>query len=136
MPRTAKRMQTPDAPQDQGYGVRGEQIAAQQTMGIPENNPGSQAGGEVVAAPPPGTTGNVTSPDQLLAMLQGTPPPAAGGLARPSERMSEPVTAGLQAEDPVTPMEPPNKAADVLDQIAATTGDDRFARLAQRARMT
>jgi hypothetical protein len=124
-------MQKPDAPQDQGYGVRGEQIAAQQTMGIPENNPGS---GEVVPAPQPGTTGNVTSPDQLLAMMQGMTPPAPGGLARPSERMDEPVTAGLASDDPVTPIQAPNKAADTLDQIFAATGDARFASLAQRAR--
>jgi hypothetical protein len=138
MPRTAKKMQTPAAPQDQGYGVRGEQIAAQATMGIPDN----QASPEVAAIPVDPTTGvpvsggtaAPTDPAALLESLRAQAPPPAGGLARPTDRPEEPVTAGLNAPA-VTQMLPPNKAAETLEAIFATTGDQRFAALAARARL-
>ena len=132
MPRTAKRMQAPVAPQDQGYGVRGEQIASMNQMGIPDNQ-GVQPV-TVPAGEPPVDGGGPApqmDPAQLLEMLKQQPPPPAGGLARPTDRPNEPLTQGMTGPPPPAK----NKAADALDMMAAATGDLRLAALAQRARM-
>ncbi len=131
MPRTGKRMQAPAAPQEQGYGVRGEQIAAQNQMGIPDNTGVAPSpAGPVPGGPPPPGGEALAGPQDVLAMLQQTPPPPAGGLARPSERPEEALMTGEDVE-PVRR----NVAADALEQMAEATGDPRFTALAQRARM-
>ena len=134
MPRTAKRTQPPRAPQDQGYGVRGEQIAAQHEMPLPDNH-----SMEVVPAEAPMPASQaaqpVTDPAQLLQMMQNQAPPPAGGLTRPSERPEEPITAGLGVPLDATQATPArNRAAEALEQIFAVTGDLRFQEMAQRAR--
>jgi hypothetical protein len=101
-------------------------------MGIPETRTAPAQGGEVATIPEPGQPGNVTDPSQILAMLQQSAPPPQGGLSRPTERPDEPVTTGL-----AQPIDAPsrNRAAETLELMASATGDDRFVRMAQRARM-
>jgi hypothetical protein len=104
-------------------------------MPLPDNH--SMGAGEVVPAETPMLASEsaqpVTDPAQLLQMMQNQAPPPPGGLARPSERPAEPMTAGL-GEPQTGPAPSQNRAADTLDQIAAVTGDARFTQMAQRAR--
>ena len=131
MPRKAKRMQTPVAPQDQAYGQRGEQLAAQGQMGIPDNR---QAPPFAAPAPAPIPAGAGAAPPRdpqaILDLLQSQPPPPIGGLARPTDRPDEAITQGLGTPQPPTV----NKAADTFEMMAAVTGDERFKMMAARAR--
>lgn len=130
MPRKAK-MQRPVPPQDSTYGESQDSLAAQAQMGVPDNRSGAVTPSPVPAPlPPQGQSGNVTDPSQILAMLQQQAPPPEGGLARPTDRPNEPLLA-----TPTTPAPAKNRAAEVLEMMASTTGDDRFARMAARARM-
>ena len=131
MPRKARKMQAPVAPQDATYGESGDQLAAQQAMGIPDNASAPPMADQMATMPAPGQSGNITDPNQILALLQQQAPPPPGGLARPSDRPDEPLLAG--ASVPAPPQR--NRAAEALEQMAAVTGDDRFVRMAQRARM-
>jgi hypothetical protein len=131
MPRNARRTQKPEAPQEQGYGVRGEQIAAQRAMPLPDNRtPGPPSpGGNVVPMPGTQPPQGPQDPAALLEVLKGMPPPPAGGLARPSDRPEEAITAPQ-----TTPPASRNVAAETFELMAEATGDPRFTVMAQRAR--
>lgn len=82
------------APQDQGYGQRGEQMAAQHALPLPDNRgsvtPISAAPSALAPAP---AQPAVSLEQALQAARQMTPP--QGGLDRPSEQPDTPFTAGL-----------------------------------------
>lgn len=77
-------MQAPSAAPGQTYGVQAQQLRAQQQIPLPKQAPPSQ-------------------PAQVGGAAAGPPPPAAaapmpgslGGLADPTSRPNEPITAGL-----------------------------------------
>lgn len=141
MPRRAKT-QAPAAPQDQAYGQRGEQIAAQNQLPLPDERgpvgppPAPAAGGAPPLAPPP-------PPDPLAAAMAMAPPPPDGQLTAPTERPWEPVTAGLPLGDGPGPESIPllaapqrqTPAARALAILAAANDNDpNLARLAEQAR--
>lgn len=139
MPRTAKRTQPPTAPQDQGYGVRGEQIAAQGAMPLPDNHSGGVPSETPMPAVPGGAPVEGGTPAQgpadpaaVLQMLSQQAPPPGGGLARPTERPNEEL---LEGQGGAMAASAPNKAAETLELMASATGDERFRAMAQRARM-
>lgn len=93
MPRKARPTQPIAAPQDQGYGQRGDQMAAQHAIPLP-NNAGATANNINTPAPAPGQApgGPVDLSAALEAARQMAPP--QGGLDRPSDQPNTPVTAG------------------------------------------
>jgi hypothetical protein len=125
MPRSYQGVKTPTG---QAYGRAQDQQAAQKAIPLPQ---------DPAAAPAPQQQGQ---PDlmALVAQMQGGGVP----LAAPSERPQEPVTAGLPfgpgaGPEAISSMfaQRRNQTADVLDQVAAWTGDPRMQEMAQRARM-
>jgi hypothetical protein len=74
----------------------------------------------------------------ILGSAQAGPTPVAGGLARPSNRPNEPVTAGMRRGLGPGPealkVHINDPATDVLEMIASTTGDPIIASMARRAR--
>lgn len=126
MPRT-RQYQAPKAPNDQAYGQRGDQIAAQQAMPLPQN-----------AAPPPRpSTSGPTGPSVIDAAAGFDP--GITPLTAPSTRPGEPVTAGLSTgpgpgrEIFDTPQRALNAAA-VLESMGMASGDAELIELAFRIR--
>lgn len=125
MPRTS---QAPQAANNQAYGLRGDQIQAQQAMPIPQSDPVPQA-----PTPSPG------DPD-LMAMAQQFDP-GITPLSAPTQRPGEPVTTGLSMGAGAGPeiFSSPARAqrsADMLDMLAQFSGDDRTRQMAARIRAT
>lgn len=133
-----RKQQKPMAPQDQGYGVRGEQLAAQRAMPLPDNR------SNVVAlpgagAPPAPARDPAEALAAAMAAAQGMAPPT-GGLDAPTERPTEPLTAGLPmgagpGPSPGALPPPPemDKVAEVLRAAFAAFGTDEIAALLERA---
>jgi hypothetical protein len=84
-----KRTQPVAAPQDQGYGQRGEQMAAQHAVPLPDNRGSVSPISAAPSAPPP------VDMATALAQAQAMDAPNHGGLLRPTEHPDEPITAGL-----------------------------------------
>lgn len=123
MPRSYQAVK---APTGQAYGQAQDQQSAQKAIPLPRDpttaGPSAQPGPDLLA---------------LAAQMGGGQP-----LNAPTQRPAEPVTAGL----PIGPGAGPealagmfsmrrNQTADVLEQVAAATGDTRFLQMAQQARM-
>lgn len=134
MPRTGRRRTQPiRAPQDQGYGERGDQIAAQRAMPLPDNRstplpevqPEAEAGEQPVATP------QVDPVAAALAGAQQMPPP---GLLNAPGDPSVPITAGLPGRpgEEVLAAETPRRTA-ILQEIARLTDDPALVRLIHRA---
>jgi hypothetical protein len=147
MPRRAQRRA---APQDQGYGVRGEQMAAQAEMPLPQNRapggaPSAPAGAPVEdpAAPPgsigPPPEGGGGDPMAALLAEAAAAPAPPGTLDAPTAFPDEPITAGLDVGEgpgPEALMAPEvNRTAETLSIIAEVTGDPRIMDLARQAGM-
>jgi len=144
MPRNAKRAQPVRAPQDQAYGQSGEQMAAQRSVPLPDMRSSAPAAGPgpVGAGVPPAVQGQnptVPSTDPRMAAMSAAAgvgrPPAL--LARPSQRPTEPITAGLPGGPGPGPeaFGGTDRVAATLDRIATLTGDPKLRELAERARM-
>lgn len=133
MPRTGKRTQPIRAPQDQGYGERGDQIAAQQAMPLPDNRSLPQ-NAPAPAGTDPGRPGAGVDPVQ--AALQGAAAlPPAGILTSPGDPQV-PVTAGLgvgAGPGPEVLGDDTPKRKAVLQEIARLTDDPALVRLINRA---
>ena len=132
MPRRAKRndtysnrtdlQQAPvEAAPNQAYGDRGAQEAAQAAMPM--------AGGGASASPP-------GSFEDVVAAAQQAPFEPIG-LAAPSGRPYEPVTAGLSTgagPGPEVLRKPGSRASDVLTTLADKIGSPELQFMAERAR--
>lgn len=105
----------PSAAPDQPYGEAGKQLAAQE---------------QVPMAPPPGT------PPAAPSMPPGLEPGALGGLADPSGRPTEPITAGIRSGPGPGPevltSTPRRRGEDLLRLAAEETGDPFLAALMRR----
>ena len=151
MPR--KRSQPIAAPQDQAYGQRGDQMAAQHAIPLPNERGVAPDTG---SAPTPGAPlpqgapapmpmpMPAAAPDPMAAALGMMPPDPSAMLDAPTQRPGEPVTAGLSiGEGPGREVNPllveaqrPTPAANALDIIAAANGNDpMITRLAAAARL-
>lgn len=87
MPRARKTLPVA-APQDQGYGQRGEQMAAQRALPLP-NVQGQNAVAPSAAAP-----AAAAAPMDALTAARSMVPPA-GGLGADTQYPDQPITAGL-----------------------------------------
>ena len=139
MPRS-RQYQAPQAPNAQAYGQRGEQIAAQQQMPLPQGDNKIPSGGAAIspAAPSGGATPPGPSDADLLAMARDFDP-GITPLNAPSTRPGEPVTAGLHRGPGPGPeiFEAPGRqirAAETLEMMARISGDDNYLRMAERIR--
>ena len=116
----------PRAVPNQTYGAAGAQIAAQRALPMRAPSPAP-------SMPPVPGVGGAPTP------LPSIPPGAFGPLERPTERPSEPVTAGAalgpgpgrEALPTVSPAQ--SSMAQMLSASAQRTGSPRLAELAQRA---
>lgn len=126
MPRR-KQYQTPQAPNAQAYGMRGDQIQAQQAMPLPNLNPSTGGMGP----------GGAPAPD--LTQMAAAFDPGITPLTAPTERSNEPVTAGLSRGMGPGPevLRAPSmrqRVADTLAGMAAESGDDTLLDLSLRVR--
>ena len=132
MPRTAKR-QAPAAAPGQGYGEAGAQVAAQQEVGLPDMKAPAPAAGAAPGGAPGGAPDMAMALEAAQAMAPPEAPPWAAG------PMGEQVTAGLPSgpgpgPEALTAMAPRRvDVAQILQQMAATTGNPYFAEIAQEA---
>lgn len=136
MPRTGRRRTQPiRAPQDQGYGERGDQIAAQRAMPLPDNRsaplPEVQPEAEAQAQGQPVATPQADPVAAALAGAQQMPPP---GLLNSPGDPSVPITAGLPGRpgEEVLAAETPRRVA-ILQEVARLTDDPALVRLIHRA---
>ena len=158
MPRRGKgsRRQPARTPTGLPYGESQDSIRAQQVIPLPDNRSGGPgpppqdiqvppAGASAPAATPPAVgaaptvgTQPAVPPEQLIAQALQAQGAAPVPLGAPTQRPSEPITAGLPFgpgpnQVPVsTPRR--NLAAESLEAIAAATGDTELLQLAIRAR--
>lgn len=129
MPRT-RQYQAPSAPNAQAYGQRGDQIAAQQAMPLPQAQGAPSMPQGVPSGPPPIEPGLI---EQAAAF-----DPQITPLAAPSSRPGEPVTAGLSRGAGVGPeaLVPGRKRSEevarTLRLMRDLSGDDLFSDLADR----
>ena len=125
MPR--RRQQAPQAANAQAYGLRGDQMAAQAAMPLPQTNELQPT------APSPTETQDLLS--QAAAF-----DPGITRLFAPSQRPTEPVTAGLRigAGPGIEALAPgPNdreRTAEFLMSMAIDTGSNALADLATKIR--
>lgn len=152
-----KRKQAPKAANDQAYGQRGDQIAAQREIPLPQDRGPVPAPSVQLPAPsgPPGAPpgpgaapvdpaapGGV-APDEMSAILAAAmaeQSPEGNSLTNPTDMPSQPVTAGLPTGPGPGPealgVKPRNTpVAQTMTLLAETLGDPRIARMAQRASM-
>lgn len=137
--RPYRQYQAPQAPNAQAYGQRGEQIAAQQAMPLPQTDNKIPSGGAVPSptAPPGGAAGGPQGADLLQMAAEFDP--GITPLSAPSGRPGEPVTAGLSRGAGPGPeiFEAPGRqirAAETLELMARVSGDDTYLRMAERIR--
>lgn len=129
-------MQPPKAANNQAYGVKNEQLQAQKQIPLPQ---GQSPGAGASPPPAPGAGGGVQPVDLVQAAKEYDP--GIVPLTAPSQRPGEPVTAGL-AQGPGPGPEifsQPTKAmeaANVLDMLAQSLGDDSLLSIAQRIRQS
>lgn len=126
--------QAPQAPNSQAYGQRGDQIAAQKAMPLPQ-----QAPAQGQAPPPGGTPAQAAAQPVDIMALAKEYDPGITPLTAPSNRPGEPVTAGLSlgaGPGPEIFSQPARatRAADTLTALAQSTGDNRFMEMAARIR--
>lgn len=119
MPRT-RQYQAPQAVSAQAYGQKGEQLAAQAQMPLPQTNAGP---------PMPANAGGQITPD-ILAMAQQFDPRVTP-LNAPTNRPGEPVTAGLTTgpgpgPEALRQSGQAQAAADTLAMMARITGDTAY----------
>lgn len=129
MPRN-RQYQAPAAANNQAYGLRGDQLQAQQAMPIPQSDP----------VPPQAPPQPSASDPNLLQVAQQFDP-GITPLSAPTERPGEPVTTGLSLGPGAGPeiFSSPARAqrsADMLDMLAQFSGDDRTRQMAARIRAT
>lgn len=138
MPRAQKRPPLDATPTGMPYGTAGQLDAAnrdaQTALAAGSPTPGS--GVPVPAPPGSGGPPSGPPPEVLAAALAEAPPTAAWGPDMPSNP-DIPLTAGIRSgpgpgPEAMTPGRDP--VADLLDHVAAVTGDPFPAHLAQRAR--
>jgi len=132
MPRNA---QTPQAPNGQAYGQKGDAIAAQQQIPLPQGQAPTMPAAQGAAAPQPG---GQTQPVDLMQAAQQFDP-GITPLSAPSQRPGEPVQAGLAmgpgpGPDIFSAPARAAQAADVLVSLAQASGNDAFLELANRVR--
>ena len=132
MPRNA---QAPQAPNGQAYGQKGEAIAAQQQIPLPQGQGPTMPAAQGQAGPQPGQP---TQPVDLMQAAQQFDP-GITPLTAPSQRPGEPVTTGLATGPGAGPeiFSQPSRAsasADVLTALAQASGNDAFLDLASRIR--
>lgn len=126
-------MQPPRAANNQAYGQKTEQIQAQQQIPLPQAQPPG-AGASVPASAP----GGQQAPPDVMSVAKEWDP-GITPLSAPSTRPGEPVTTGLAQGPGAGPeifSQPTRamKAADVLDMIGQSLGDDSVLSIAQRIR--
>lgn len=129
MPRD-RPSQPPQAPNAQAYGQRGDQIAAQRQMPLPQTDTGP-------AMPANGGGAGASDVDvmaQAAAFDPGIVPLGAG-----SQRPGEPVTAGLSGgpgPGPEVFARPgrSSRAADLLESMGMSTNDESLVNLAMKIR--
>lgn len=100
------------APQDQGYGQRGEQMAAQHAMPLPDNRVTP-----ITAAPSAQPQQQPMDLAAALAAAQRMAPPQ--GVTRPTERPDEPFTSGLSTGPGPGPTTTGGQVDPVLDYLKA-----------------
>lgn len=138
MPRGKKPAPTqpPMAENNQAYGERGAEIAAQEAIPLPQvQPPGNPAGGQETAVNPAemGPGAQLAAPDPMQAALlaaMGTEPPTP--FTGPTTRPDEPVTAGLsrgpgpgiEAVPLLNRPAPPSPTAQVLAAMARANRDN------------
>lgn len=127
-----RQYQAPQAPNSQAYGQRGDQIAAQKAVPLPQTPPQTPQG-------PPSTPAQDAAQQPDVMALARDFDPGITPLNAPSTRPGEPVTAGLAqgaGPGPEIFAQPARatRAADVLTALAQSTGDDRFMQMAARIR--
>ena len=117
--------QVPQAPNAQAYGQKGDQLAAQAAMPLPQTN----------AAPMPRgmPTERAISPDAVAAAQAFDP--GITPLGSPTSRPNEPITAGLSVGPGPGPeiFAQPGRAkrlAETLTMFARVSGDDAFLEMA------
>jgi hypothetical protein len=130
MPRAKKKPPVLDAPQA-SHGERKELSQLQREAPTPNSGP-SPAAGPVGAPPSPPLGGGAA---QVLAQAQSQLPPRGLGLAEPSVRPGEPITAGAPIGAGPGPVRQPNKTARYLQHLAALTDDPYLNRMAHKATM-
>lgn len=128
-----RQYQAPQAPNSQAYGQRGDQLAAQKQMPLPQApDMAAQAGAAATPA-----QAAAQGPD--LMTLAAEFDPGITPLNAPSTRTGEPVTAGLSlgaGPGPEVFAQPAraSRAADTLTALAQKTGDNRLLQMAARIR--
>lgn len=120
--------QAPKAPNDQAYGMRGDQIAAQQAIPLPQQQ---TPAGQMAQQQP-----EMNVVEQARQFDPGITP-----LTAPTERPGEPVQAGLAmgpgpGPDIFSQPARANAAADVLVALAQSSGNDEMLELANRIRQS
>lgn len=115
MPRAKKSLPVA-APQDQGYGQRGEQMAAQRAIPLPNRQAQNAPTAGPTAAPGPASLADA------LSAAQGMVPPT-GGLDAPTAYPDQPLTAGLPMGAGPGPEAIPLPVDPVLDYLRAAYRD-------------
>lgn len=128
-------MQPPRAANNQAYGVKNEQLQAQQAIPLPQG----QAPGAGSPPPSPGAGGPVQPVDVVQAATEFDP--GITPLSAPSQRPGEPVTTGLALGPGMGPdiLSQPTRAIQAADFLAAMSqslGDDSLMQIADRIRQS
>ena len=128
MPR-ARKVSPTEVPAGQPYGDR-QRLEQSQVVAPPQNVP--------VPMPRPQQTG--PSREEILSRAVAGPSPSSVGIAGPTARPGEPITAGANygpgpGNEALMLTRKRSFTADGLERIARATGDEMIMRLAQRARM-
>lgn len=150
MPRDRKT-QPPQAPNAQAYGMRGDQMAAQRAMPLPQSAP-PPLSRDIPTGPPPGPPPQMGQPappaappmaaepqinpeDPTLLALAQQFDPGITPLGAPTDRPNEPVTTGLSTGPGPGPeiFKNPSRnqrAAEVLRMLSFSSGNESYASLA------
>jgi hypothetical protein len=120
----------------QEYGAGIEQMAMQRAMPAPQVS-GVAAGAPGAPAPAPGGTPPRINMAELMQRAQALQP-ETGLLTAPTNRPTEPVTAGLSRGPGPGPealaVRRGSPAGEMLRKLSMETGDPMFARLADQAK--
>lgn len=136
MPRT-RQYQAPQAPNQQAYGQKNEQLQAQREMPLPQVDNKIPSGGAVPSPTAPSGGAGPQGPD--LLQLAREYDPGLTPLTAPTTRPNEPVTAGLTLGPGPGPeiFQAPGRrvrAADTMAMLARVSGDDTYLQMAERIR--
>lgn len=136
MPRN-RQYQPAQAPNQQAYGVKNDQLQAQREMPLPQVDNKIPSGG-AAAVSPGAPSGGAPAPMDIMQLAREYDP-GITPLNAPTARPGEPVTAGLSLGPGPGPeiFQAPGRqarAADTLAMMARISGDDFYLQMAERIR--